>query len=126
MLRCLDLKAAAVERPLLDAANAIATKGAVPAADDFLRPHSKWRRQLRAKGDDDARLREVAVMFHLRDALRSGDIWLDRSHRYGDLRHVLVPTAVAHAAKLAVPSDPYVWLAEIGNASGRGRVCPSV
>src|SRR3546814_19515497 len=84
MLRCLDLKAAAVERPLLDAATAIATKGAVPGADDFLRQHSKWRRQLRAKGDDDARLREVAVMFHLRDALRSGDIWLDRSHRYGD------------------------------------------
>src|SRR3546814_1890344 len=45
MLRCLDLKAAAVARPLLDAATAIATKGAVPAADDFLRPHSKWRRQ---------------------------------------------------------------------------------
>src|SRR3546814_4751694 len=41
MLRCLDLKAAAVARPLLDAATAIATKGAVPAADDFLRPHSK-------------------------------------------------------------------------------------
>lgn len=112
MLRCLDLKAAAVARPLLDAATVIATKGAVPAADDFLRPHSKWRRQLRAKGDDDARLREVAVMFHLRDALRSGDIWLDRSHRYGDLRHVLVPMAVAHAAKLAVPSDPHVWLAD--------------
>ncbi|MFZ8396195.1 hypothetical protein ACO1L9_14340, partial [Staphylococcus aureus] len=49
---------------------------------------------------------------HLRDALRSGDIWFDRSHRYGDLRHVLVPMAVAHAAKLAVPSDPHVWLAD--------------
>jgi hypothetical protein len=35
MLRCLDLKAAAVARPLLDAATVIATKGAVPAADDF-------------------------------------------------------------------------------------------
>src|SRR3546814_6508480 len=69
---------------------AIATKVAVPATDYFLRAHSKGLRQLRAKGDDDARLREVAVMFHLRDALRSGDIWLDRSHRYGDLRHVLV------------------------------------
>lgn len=100
MLRCLDLEAAPVARLLLDAATAIATKGALPATDDFLRPHSKWRRQLRAKGDDDARLREVAVMFHLRDALRSGDIWLDRSHRYGDLRHVLVPMAVARAAKL--------------------------
>lgn len=112
MLRCLDLEAAPVARPLLNAVTAIATKGTPPATDDFLRPHSKWRRQLRAKGDDDARLREVAVMFHLRDALRSGDIWLDRSHRYGDLRNVLVSMEVAHAAKLAVPSDPYVWLAD--------------
>lgn len=112
MLRCLDLEAAPVTRPLLDAATAIATNGALPATDDFLRPHSKWRRQLRAKGGDDARLREVAVMFHLRDALRSGDIWLDRSHRYGDLRNVLVPMEVARAAKLAVPADPHVWLAD--------------
>ena len=112
MLRCLDLEGAPVARPLLNAVTAIATKGTPPATDDFLRPHSKWRRQLRAKGDDDARLREVAVMFHLRDALRSGDIWLDRSHRYGDLRNVLVSMEVAHAAKLAVPSDPHVWLAD--------------
>ncbi|MGC5799336.1 Tn3 family transposase [Sphingomonas sp. NFX23] len=112
MLRCLDLEAAPVARPLLDAVTAIATRGALPATDDFLRPHSKWRRQLRAKGDDDARLREVAVMFHLRDALRSGDVWLDRSHRYGDLRNVLVPMEVARAAKLAVPADPHVWLAD--------------
>ncbi|WP_010219531.1 Tn3 family transposase [Sphingomonas sp. PAMC 26621] len=112
MLRCLDLEAAPVTRPLLDAATAIAANGALPATGDFLRPHSKWRRQLRAKGGDDARLREVAVMFHLRDALRSGDIWLDRSHRYGDLRNVLVPMEVARAAKLAVPADPHVWLAD--------------
>ena len=75
MLRCLDLAAAPVARPLLDAVTAIAAKGELPAADDFLRPHSKWRRQLRLKGGDDARLREVAVMFHLRDALRSGVHW---------------------------------------------------
>jgi TnpA family transposase len=112
MLRCLDLEAAPVARPLLDAVTAITTRGALPATGDFLRPHSKWRRQLRAKGDDDARLREVAVMFHLRDALRSGDVWLDRSHRYGDLRNVLVPMEVARAAKLAVPADPHVWLAD--------------
>ncbi len=112
MLRCLDLEAAPVARPLLEAVTTIATKGALPAIDAFLRPHSKWRPQLRAKGSDDARLREVAVMFHLRDALRSGDVWLTRSHRYGDLRHVLLPMTVAHAAKLAVPLDPHVWLAE--------------
>lgn len=107
MLRCLDLEAAPVARPLLEAVTAIASRGELPTNDDFLRPHSKWRRQLRAKGDGDARLREVAVMFHLRDALRSGDIWLDRSHRYGDLRHVLVPMMVARTTKLAIPLDPH-------------------
>lgn len=43
-------------------------------------------------------------MFHLRDAPRSNDTWLDRLHRYGDVRHVLVPMAVAHVAKLVVSS----------------------
>ncbi len=133
MLRCLDLAAAPVARPLLDAVTAIAAKGELPATDDFLRPHSKWRRQLRAKGEDDARLREVAVMFHLRDALRSGDIWFDRSHRYGDLRHVLVPMTVARTMKLVVPPDPHIWLADrkarladglarLGRASRNGTI----
>ncbi|MGF7205184.1 hypothetical protein GGQ82_004274 [Sphingobium olei] len=45
MLRCLDLEGAPVARPLLNAVTAIATKGTPPATDDFLRPHSKWRRQ---------------------------------------------------------------------------------
>ncbi|CDG40482.1 MULTISPECIES: Tn3 family transposase [Asaia] len=112
MLRCLTLEAAPVGRPLLDAAIAIAIKGAISAGDAFLRPHSKWRRHLRVKSDDDARLREVAVMFHLRDALRAGDIWIERSHRYGDLREVLVPMPVALATTLAVSPDPHVWLAE--------------
>lgn len=112
MLRSLDLAAAPVARPLLAAVTVIAARGELPVTDDFLRPHSKWRRQLRVKGGDDAHLREVAVMFHLRDALRSGDIWLDRSHRYGDLRHVLVPMMVARTMKLAVPPDPHVWLAD--------------
>jgi len=112
MLRCLTLKAAPVARPLLDAVTAIAIKDPLPATDAFLRPHSKWRRQLKAKSDDDGRLREVAVMFHLRDALRSGDIWIGRSHRYGDLREVLVPMPVALATRLAVTPDPHVWLAD--------------
>ncbi len=122
--RCRDLEAAPVGQPLLDAVTAIANSDALPATDGFLRPHSKWRPRLRVQGSNDARLREVAVMFHLRDALHSGDIWLDRSHRYGDLRHVLVPMAVARAAKLAVPPDPPVWLADrkAGLADGLARL----
>jgi TnpA family transposase len=52
-------------------------------------------------------------MFHLRDAFRSGDIWLERSRRYGDLKQVLVPAQAAEAnARLAVPFDPEGWLAD--------------
>lgn len=51
-------------------------------------------------------------MFQLREALRSADIWLDRSHRYGDLRHVLVPMPVARTMKLAVQPDPHVRISD--------------
>jgi hypothetical protein len=45
----------------------------------------------------------VAVLFHLRDAFRSGDVWLAHSRRYGDLKQVLVPMIAAQEnAKLAV------------------------
>lgn len=65
----------------------------------------KWHRHLRAQDQGDNRLREVAVLFHLRDAFRSGDIWLDHSRRYGDLKQVLVPLATAVInTRLAVPS----------------------
>ena len=63
------------------------------------------------KGDD--RLWEVAVLFHLRDAFRSGDIWLGHSRRYGDLKQVLVPMNTAQeSARLAVPIDPQGWLTD--------------
>ena len=46
----------------------------------------------------DTRLWEVAVLFHLRDAFRSGDVWLLHSRHYGDLKQVLVPM-IAGAGK---------------------------
>ena len=57
----------------------------------FLRHGSKWHRHLNAQEEDGHRLWEVAVFFHLRDAFRSGDIWLSQSRRYGDLKQALVP-----------------------------------
>ena len=50
----------------------------------FLRPNSRWGRLLRTQPDH--RLWETAVLFHLRDAFRAGDVWLARSRRYGDIR----------------------------------------
>src|SRR3546814_1371985 len=86
--------------------------GALPILD-FLRPNAKWHRHLRAEPSGDHRLGEIAVLFHIRDAFRSGDIWLAGSRRYGDLKQLLVPPqAIEQTARLAVPLRPGEWLAE--------------
>lgn len=83
------------------------------ARKPFPAANSKWNRHLRAQEKGDTRLWEVAVLFHLRDAFRSGDVWLAHSRRYGDLKQVLVPMIAAQEnAKLAVPSNPQDWLAD--------------
>jgi len=112
MLRALDIRAASVAMPLLAAAGIIAgteTTAVQPLA--FLRRTSKWHRHL--KGDDGGRLWEVAVLCHLREAFRSGDIWLAHSRRYGDLKEALLPAEVARATpRLAMPFEPEAWLAD--------------
>ncbi len=112
MLRVLDICAAPVAEPLLAAGAIIAgtaTTGDRPLT--FLRRTSKWHRHL--NGDDEHRVWEVAVLFHLRDAFRSGDIWLAHSRRYGDLKDALVPVEVARdTPRLAMPFEPEAWLAD--------------
>ena len=114
MLRCLKIAAASVAQPLIAAASAIGEmRVSAPVETNFLRPNSKWHRHLRSQEKGDTRLWEVAVLFHLRDAFRSGDIWLAHSRRYGDLKQVLVPMIAAQEnARLAVPLDPQGWLAD--------------
>lgn len=114
MLRLLDIRAAFVAKPLLDAAGIIASvETTVTLPLTFLRRGSKWQRHLNADGGDGQRLWEVAVLFHLREAFRSGDIWLVHSRRFGDLKDALVPAEVACATpRLAMPFEPDVWLAD--------------
>lgn len=134
MLSLLKMQAAPVATPLLTAVNILrnASKGERPT--DFLRLGSKWRRHLRAQPDGDFRLWEVAVLFHLRDAFRSGDIWLARSRRYGDVKQTLVSAqAVTQTARLAAPLRPEEWLSgrqsrldmrlkELGRAARAGAI----
>jgi TnpA family transposase len=112
MLRILDIKAASVAEPLLAAAKIISDDKDVEARPiTFLRRNSKWTRHLQTAGSGNHRLWEVAVMSHLRDAFRSGDIWLAHSRRYGDLKQALVSIEAAKATPwLAVPFDPEEWL----------------
>jgi TnpA family transposase len=112
MLKILDIQAALVAAPLMAAVCAIRDGvGDRPGQIGFLRRGSKWHRHLQAQEDGDHRLWEVAVLFHLREAFRSGDIWLSHSRRYADLKQALVPISDAHASgRLAVPFTPDVWL----------------
>jgi hypothetical protein len=110
MLNALKIHAAPASAPLLAAVEVL--RGADdPLSLDFLRPGSKWRRHLRARPEGNPRLWEIAVLFHVRDAFRSGDFWLEHSRRHGDLRHVLLPApTVMERARLAVPERPEEWL----------------
>ena len=114
MLRALDIQAAPVGEPLVEAARLVAEGREVTVRPTtFLRRSSKWHQHLQAQAPDDHRLWEVAVLFHLRDAFRSGDVWLAHSRRYADLKQALVPIAEARATpRLTVPFDPADWLAD--------------
>ena len=114
MLRALDICAAPVAEPLLAASAIIAgTETATVLPLTFLRRGSKWLRHLDAEADEASRLWEVAVLFHLREAFRSGDIWLAHSRRFGDLKEALVPVEVARdTPRLAMPFEPEAWLAD--------------
>ena len=112
MLETLEISAATVAAPLIEAAGIIKSAGTARPTT-FLGGRSKWHRHLKAQKGGDNRLWEVAVLFHLRDAFRSGDIWLAQSRRFGDLKDALVPIAAARAtAKLAAPFDPAEWIAD--------------
>jgi TnpA family transposase len=114
MLRALDIQTAPVAVPLVQAAQNVAEGPSDNhRSTGFVRPGSKWHRHLKAQKCDDQRLWEVAVLFHLRDAFRSGDIWLVQSRRYADLKQALVPVEVAKATpRLTVPFDPQAWIAD--------------
>lgn len=111
MLRALEIEAAPVAMPLLEAACLIRDfQNVRHRPTGFMRGKSKWRRLLSAQRDD-GRLWQVAVLFHLRDAFRSGDLWLRHSRRYADLKKALVPAeVVATTSALAVPRLPQDWL----------------
>ncbi len=113
MLRLLNMEGANVASPLIEATALIQSGAKHDQPRDFLRQTSKWHRHLDNQEPGDKRLWEVAACFHLRDAFRSGDVWLKQSKRYSDLKQVLVPaTVAAENSRLAVPLDPETWLAD--------------
>jgi TnpA family transposase len=123
MLETLELRGGRPAEPLLTAIRVLrelncAGRTALPTDPPlgFARP--KWRRRLvpsrphaSSGAGVDRRIWETAVLFALRDALRSGDVWLAHSRRHREPGRELVPaTAVASAARLAVPLNAADWI----------------
>ena len=51
------------------------------------------------------------MLFQVREAFRSGDIWLPHSRRYADLKQALIPIETAKACpRLTMPFEPEIWL----------------
>lgn len=75
MLAALDITGASVAEPLLMAADVVRDKQEIPSRSaPFLKPQSKWRGLLRNPETNRDRLWVVALLFHLREAFRSGDV----------------------------------------------------
>ena len=113
MLATLDITGASVAQPLLAATDVIRDRQDIPSRSvPFLQPRSKWRGHLRDPETNRDRLWVVAVLFHLREAFRSGDVWLAHSRRYSDLKQALVPVEAAQTMGLSMPLEKEVWLAD--------------
>lgn len=113
MLAALDVTCASVAEPLLAATDVIRDKRDIPSRSaPFLKPQSKWRSYLRNPESNRDRLWVVAALFHLREAFRSGDVWLAHSRRYSDMKQALVPVEAAQTMGLSMSLEPEAWIAD--------------
>jgi TnpA family transposase len=73
----------------------------------------EWRRLVMEEGGPNRRLYETAVLATLRDKLRSGDVWVERSASYRRFDSYLLPqdAVPAVAAGLKLPATADEWLA---------------
>ena len=81
----------------------------------------EWRRLVQDGGQTNRRLYETAVLATLRDKLRSGDVWVERSSNYRRFDSYLLPQAAvpAAAAELGLPATADEWLAARGQELDR-------
>ena len=113
-LRTLEIKSNQAGKPLLAAIETLkwlndegktAKEPHLPIT--FARP--KWRNRLVKQVD--RKLWETALLFSLRDAFRSGDLWLKSGRRYGQLSTSLLPIeSVKNTNLLSVPFEVNKWL----------------
>jgi TnpA family transposase len=115
-LEALDFKAARRDDQTLAAVKLLrdlnkAGKRDMP--DDAPMPFKKeWRSLIQNDGRPDRRLYETAVLAHLRNKLRSGDIWVERSSSYRRFDSYLLASSEAAtiAGELGLPASAESWL----------------
>ena len=120
LIEALEFKAARSNDPTLSAIRLLrdlnrSGKRDVPA--DAPMPFRKdWKRLVSEEGRPNRRLYETAVFATLRDKLRSGDVWVERSSNYRRFDSYLLPPAAvpAIAAELGLPATADEWLATRG------------
>jgi TnpA family transposase len=81
--------------------------------DDAAMPFKKeWRSLVRKAGGIDRRLYETAVMAHVRNKWRSGDIWVEGSVNYRRFDSYLLPPSQVPpiANKLQLPATADEWI----------------
>ena len=136
MLEALDLHGGRSAEPLLEAVGVLRDlnrrgRTELPTDVPTSFASSKWKKRivpsdrLVSSGTGappttvpDRRMWETAVLFRLRDALRSGDVWLAHSHRHREPGRELVPAeaiaspeALGAVPRLAVPLNAADWIA---------------
>lgn len=91
----------------------------LPAQVPFAFMTRKWRRCVRSDGVTiDLRAWEVAVLVHLRERLRAGDIWVDGSRAWRSFEDYLLPRPIFALMRaegrlgLAIPDSFAEWRAE--------------
>lgn len=117
LLEALTFKAARDNDPLLAAVTLLrelnqSGKREVPS--DAPMPFRKeWRRLVVESGKPNRRLYEMAVLATLRNKLRSGDVWVERSSSYRRFDSYLLPTAAVPpvVSELGLPDTADAWLA---------------
>lgn len=75
----------------------------------------EWRKLLVSDdGKINRRLYETATLAHVRNKLRSGDLWVERSAAYRRFDSYLLPTAASApvVASLGLPASADAWIAE--------------
>lgn len=109
-LEVLKLRAAPAARNVMDA---IETLRGMSADDTrklpdnaptlFIKP--RWRKLVLVGGEIDPRYYEICALSELKDALRSGDVWVQGSRQFKDFDEYLLPIERFEALKMGASSE---------------------